>query len=97
MTPDEDPLTLAYEHALSDCHDNIDAPEFDYVWMRNAILYAFNPGDDDIAEPAILEGAIRRARDFIAAQPCTCSGDDQWDACRRCDALGRFRDEPVSR
>lgn len=71
-----------------------------YDWLRDAVLHAFNPPDDDAAEESICEQAIFRAADFIAEHPCECTRmeDGEIDRpCRRCELLGEAGGEPVSR
>lgn len=65
------------------------------VMLSSAIDWAFHPADDDIAGEAILVDAVLGAARYIAAQPCTCK--DDYDACDRCRALGRYRDERLDR
>lgn len=67
-----------------------------YEWLRDAVLHAFNPPDEDGAEEQLCEQAIFAAADFIAKQPCTCEWG--WDPqaqdsevatiCDRCAVLG---------
>jgi hypothetical protein len=72
-----------------------DPRDGDYALIADAIIAAFNPHDDDVAEEAILIRAIERARDVIAALPCTCAPEilDAWGdpTCPRCGALGQVR------
>lgn len=75
-------------------------PEGDYEIVRDVIAERLNPPDDDAAETHICTQAIEAAADFIAAYPCSCSGnpeDGAYDACERCKVLGRLNDEPVAR
>jgi len=71
-----------------------------YEWLRDAVLHAFNPPDDDAAEEHICEQAIFAAADFIAEHPCECTRDDEGDVddpCRRCRLLGESGGVKVSR
>lgn len=72
----------------------------DYEILRDAVIDHFNPPDDDIAEVAIMLGAIEVASEFIAGLPCYCSpaaADLDDDPCGRCEALGRVSDVAVER
>ena len=74
--------------------------QIDYEILRDTIIAAFNPPDDDAAEPAIMTAAIDRAWAFIVAQPCTCepgAADLEVDECDRCNALGRAYDVVIER
>jgi hypothetical protein len=67
-----------------------------YEWLRDAVLHAFNPSDDDGAEESIMEKAIFDAADFIADQPCLCKVTDDGDydePCSRCAVLGQLAGE----
>lgn len=61
----------------------------------------FNPPDEDAACESICMDAVERAYKFVQVQPCQCpegfSEDDEFDACGRCQVLGRVRDKAVSR
>lgn len=73
----------------------------DYALLAEAIIEAFNPPDDDVAEEAILIRAVEAARDFIAAQPCLCTPEDIANGCpercERCQVLGRLGDKVIDR
>jgi hypothetical protein len=71
----------------------------DYEPLRDAIVAALNPRDDDAAEVAILIRAVEDARDFIAGRPCLCTPDDIKDyrPCDRCQTIGRLGDRPMDR
>lgn len=71
-----------------------------YEWVRDAVLHAFNPPDEDAAEESILERAIFDAADYIAEHPCECIRDGYGDVdepCRRCRLLGQSGGVPVGR
>jgi len=70
-----------------------------YAWLRDAVLHAFNPPDDDAGEEEILSWAIFAAADFIAEHPCECTTyAGGWDEpCRRCRLLGHLGGEAVGR
>lgn len=64
-----------------------------YEWLRNAVLHAFNPPDDDMAEETLCERAIFDAADFIAEHPCECirlENGNFDEPCRRCSLLGEL-------
>lgn len=71
----------------------------DYLTLRDLILGRLNPRDDDVAEGEIMRIALLSACEFIEAQPCTCTpaGVEDYQACPRCDVLGRLGDEVQSR
>lgn len=76
--------------------------ERDYEVLRDAVIEQFNPRDGDDGEAFIMTEAIEGAARFIRSLPCTCppdAGPPTWDGepCGRCAALGRARDEEVSR
>lgn len=73
--------------------------ESDYEVVRDAVMCAFNPPDEDCAEPGICSEAICRASRFIAAQPCQCTNEmiEDHDPCKRCEVLGRLGDKPMIR
>lgn len=84
----------------------VDVDATDYELARDAVLEAFNPPDDDVAEVAIVIEAVERAAAYIARQPCTCCDDpthhnrepEYWhEPCARCHALGRYHDEAIER
>lgn len=98
MTADEfDFVPESVEGCWQGSWDGNDLPECRerLVMLASVIDWAFHPGDDDIAAEAILTEAVLRAARYIAAQPCTCK--DDYDACDRCRALGRYRDERMER
>jgi len=73
--------------------------EEEYEIVRDAVIEAFNPPDDDAAEPSIMAEAVERARAYIEQQPCLCTPEliaDQ-QPCGRCWVLGQCGGEPVSR
>lgn len=81
-------------------HDpDLDAREGDYALVAAVIIEAFNPADDDASEEGILTDAVYAARDYISAQPCTCTDAmvEDCDPCRRCAVLGRLANEVQSR
>lgn len=85
---------------MSDSPMQLDAEAYEH--LRDVIGACFNPPDEDGAEEAILSQAVQSARDFIAAQPCTCrpevvADEDAYDACERCKVLGRCGDKAVAR
>lgn len=70
----------------------------DYRDLADAIIGAFNPPDDDVAEYAIVVRAVQRAAEFVTAQPCECAPDVTDPnvlamPCRRCRVLGRRGDQ----
>jgi hypothetical protein len=71
----------------------------DYEFVRDLLIEEFNPPDDDIAEPAVMADAIKRAAEYIAGQPCTCTPAmvEDYDSCPRCRALGRRADRRIDR
>jgi hypothetical protein len=70
----------------------------DYEFVRDVAIELFNPPDDDVAEPDIVNRALRDAADLIAELPCTCSEPvEDYDTCRRCRVLGRHFDVLVER
>lgn len=74
--------------------------QVDYEILRDTIIAAFNPPDEDAAEPAVMTAAIDRAWAFIVAQPCNCqlTGDIyEIESCRRCAVLGRSADTDLER
>lgn len=67
----------------------------DYEILRDTLIAAFNPPDEDSSEPAVMTDSIDRAWKFITAQLCSCTdaaADYEDDACDRCQALGRRHD-----
>lgn len=60
--------------------------------LSATIDFCFNPPDADQSCLSLLEDAVLRAGNYIAAQPCTC-GDGEDGSCPRCDALGRLCDK----
>lgn len=73
--------------------------EKSYEWLRDALIHAFNPADDDGAEEEIVSRALFEAADFIAERPCECTPAmvEDHDACQRCRVLGRLGDKAVPR
>lgn len=73
--------------------------EIEYEVLRDTIVAAFNPPDEDAAEPSIMTAALDRAYAFIVGQPCTCPPDviEVSAPCARCDALGWAADRPLPR
>lgn len=73
----------------------------DYVVLRDHLVDLLNPPDDDAAEVSILIKAVVRAVRWIEQQPCVCPGGnaelDYDEACERCAALGRSRNDLVPR
>jgi hypothetical protein len=72
----------------------------DYEFLRDAVMEAFNPPDDDGAEPGVMADAVERARVYIEAQECHCEPEQETQhdyTCGRCRALGRIHDEVISR
>lgn len=75
----------------------------DYELLRDVIIEAFNPPDDDRAEVSIMSDAIAQAVKFIRNLDCDCDPrkhlfEDGADvACMRCQVLGRFKDEEIER
>ena len=72
--------------------------------MAGAIMWCFNPPDDDGCQDELLADAVFAARDFIEAQPCRCErvdcGGDELEVdgpCDRCRVLGRIEDRFQSR
>lgn len=73
-------------------------------WNRKmeVIIDWFNPPDEDAACESICLDAIERAYRFAESQPCTCPPDDmdpnqEFEACQRCQVLGRVQDTEVAR
>ncbi len=74
--------------------------QIDYEILRDTLIAAFNPPDEDAAEPAVMTSAIDRAWAFIVAYPCVCSPgavEYEDDPCPRCRVLGRRNDVPEER
>lgn len=71
----------------------------DYELLRDAVVDAFNPPDDDSDEVTVCTEAVRQARDALELRGCRCvqQRDDPRDACARCRALGRVNDKPIQR
>lgn len=80
-----------------------DAAEVDDFWNRKmeVLIDWFNPPDEDAACESIVLDAVERAYKFAQSQPCQCpegfDEDDEFDACQRCQVLGRVRDQAVQR
>lgn len=80
---------------------NTSAAETDDFWNRKMELMIdwFNP--PDAACESIVLDAVQRAYKFAQSQPCQCpegfAEDDEFDACQRCQVLGRVRDKAVQR
>lgn len=82
---------LAWDHS----DDGDEQPE---NVVSRAIVYLFNPPDDDVAYESLLVDALERAAHFIATKPCMCPPDaDDWGPCDRCEALGRVNDTLIAR
>lgn len=77
------------------------APDKDEFWDRQMerLIDWFNPPDEDAACESIVLDAIERAYKFAESQPCTCAAraGDVFDACSRCQVLGRIKNEAVQR
>ena len=76
--------------------------QIDYEILRDTLIAAFNPPDEDAAEPAVMTSAIDRAWALIVAQPCHCEPPDStWlediEPCERCNVLGRVADTELER
>jgi hypothetical protein len=71
----------------------------EFRMLADAVGDAFNPAGDEMAEVAILIGAIERAAKFISEQPCSCTPEmiKDWDQCPRCAALGQRGGQAVQR
>lgn len=72
-------------------------PEDDYRDLADAVIAAFNPPDDDVAEFHIVVCAVKRAAEFAAAAPCQCTPaatdpEEYATPCARCLVLGRRGD-----
>ena len=89
--------------AWSNVPDDADFPSFaSYEVLRDTIVQAFNPPDDDVAEESLMTDALDKAWAFIVQQPCSCPPDAgppdfEGDACYRCEVLGRARDVVIER
>jgi hypothetical protein len=98
--PDGRPLDVGYRGPAADTCEAEDVANE----LALAVMWCFNPPDEDGAQSEILLGALFAARDYIAAQPCRCEKIDCGgpepeydDPCPRCQVLGRLADEGVSR
>jgi hypothetical protein len=81
-------------------HDELVEAAQAYLVLRDTVIELLNPGDDDVAEVAIIESAIREAaRTLVEHVACTCTEFDVEDnaPCPRCCALGRLGDRLVER
>jgi hypothetical protein len=80
-------------------HDELVEAATSYILLRNVIIERFNPTDDDVAEIAIMLGAVNVAADALEASSCQCTPADVEDhrPCQRCQALGRLGDAVESR
>lgn len=86
----------ASDRKPNDVRSSIPDDEVELEAYVLAIIDAFNPPDDDVAQVSILLDAIETAALFIESQPCTCDAPDG-DPCDRCVALGRFADVRIAR
>jgi hypothetical protein len=66
-----------------------------YRYLADEIIRLFNPPDRDAAEESILVDALGNAAEWIEKHLCRCQGPD--NVCGRCEALGRYADQPVER
>lgn len=64
--------------------------------IEETAVELFNPPDNDTDD---IHAILRRAAEFIEAQPCYCTPAliEDNDACERCNVLGRQGDEPRER
>lgn len=72
----------------------------DYELLRDTIIEAFNPPDDDVAEVALMTDTLDRVWAYVVAQPCTCppgAAAFEVEPCDRCAVLGRAADVVVER
>ena len=91
--------------ALACLQTDLDEARHTAEFWDNAMLRFigwFNPPDEDSACEQICLDAIERAYQFALSSPCQCdegvsSEDDQFEACQRCQVLGRVRDVEVER
>lgn len=77
-------------------------PDDDYRDLADAVIAAFNPPEDDVAEFHIVVSAIQRAAEFVAAAPCQCTPaatdpEQLATPCERCLVLGRRGDRQEER
>ena len=81
------------------CEPNSAGVTCEFRMLADAVGGAFNPRDDEMAEVAILIGAVERAAKFIGEQPCACTPEmiEDWDQCPRCAALGQRDGKAVRR
>jgi hypothetical protein len=72
----------------------------DYELLRDTIIQAFNPPDEDVAEPSLMTDTLDLVWAYVVAQPCTCqpgAADFEVEPCDRCAVLGRAADAVVER
>ena len=69
----------------------------DYRSLVAHILTKLNPPDNDSVEASRCADAITAIVDYVESLRCRCSIKADGSSCPRCRALGRNRDEKVSR
>ncbi len=95
---------LARHDPSIDCDCGPDYPpgtvqRCEYAQLADAVIDAFNPAGDDIAQVAICIGAVTVARDALAGMRCRCTPATVADQepCSRCEALGQLGGKAVPR
>lgn len=69
----------------------------DYRLLADAVIEHLNPRDGDEAEVGICCDAIANIASYVKSLPCTCKPGPYDGPCGRCDALGQWQGEAVSR
>lgn len=96
-----DPAEFPSSWAWNNVPDDAAFPSaYSYDVLRDTIIQAFNPADDDVAEEALMTDALDSVWRFVVAQPCTCppgAAEFEVDSCSRCQVLGRAADVKVER
>uniref|UniRef100_UPI003F498F22 hypothetical protein n=1 Tax=Pseudonocardia sp. CA-138482 TaxID=3240023 RepID=UPI003F498F22 len=88
---------------LSSAREQLEREQDSYRYLADAVIKAFNPTDDDEAEPSLCARAVAAAGQYIEATPCLClmttdpTGDSAVEPCRRCKVLGRIADRVIAR
>jgi hypothetical protein len=68
-----------------------------YRLLADAVIEQLNPPDGDEAEVGICITAIEGIAAYVASLPCTCKPGPEDGPCGRCNALGQWCEQGVSR